>query len=254
MVGTGPDTAPATALLVIVDATVHTARTAHALDCRTVFVQRPGAPVHELVDDSSGYYSVDFTRDALFTGFVEAVLRPLAPTAVISLSDEGARPAALANAVLGTAGTPAEVIERLAAGTPDKPAHGASDRWAYTFSEAGQHRWVALMDADAPPRPTERIVPEEALSTDEYASVMAGLNRFLDSAGLRNGPARIRLRGRNGEVRVLGGAPTVGTDEQSEFIRRLTGFDLTRAALAGAAGRADDRLTGPAHPRKEATR
>ncbi|OCC10717.1 hypothetical protein [Streptomyces sp. PTY087I2] len=254
MVGTAPDTAPATGLLVIVDATAHTARTAHVLDCRTVFVQRPGTPVHELVDDSSGYYSVDFTQDTLFTGFVEEVLRPLAPTAVISLSDEGARAAALANAVLGTAGTPVEVIERLAAGPPGEAAHGATDRWAYTFSEAGRHRWVALMGADASPLPAERVLPEEVLSADEYESVGAALNGFLDAAGLRNGPARIRLRGRDGEVRVLGGAPTVGTDEQSEFIRRHTGFDLTHAALAGAVGRADDRLTGPAQPWKEATR
>ncbi|MEU2071379.1 hypothetical protein [Streptomyces anulatus] len=252
MVGTGRNTTPTTGLLVVIDATTHTARTAHALGCRTVFVQRPGAPVHELVDDSSGYYSVDFTQTALFTGFVEEVLRPLAPTAVISLSDEGAMPAARANAVLGTAGTPVEVIERLTAGMPDEAAVGA-ERWAYTFSEAAEHRWVALVDEGAPPSSAEAMLPEQVLSPDEYDSVAAALKRFLDTAGLRNGPARIRLRSRDGELCVLDGAPTVGTDEQSELIRRITGFDLTRAGLAGAAGLADDRLTNSAHA-QEATR
>jgi hypothetical protein len=114
------DHRPGKGPLVVIDADVATARLAHALGYRTVFVQRPGAPVQALVDDHSGYYTVDFASDA-FAGFVEEVLRPLAPTAVISRSGDGARPAELANALLATAGSAVEVTERLAGAGPPGP-------------------------------------------------------------------------------------------------------------------------------------
>ncbi|MFI7288291.1 hypothetical protein ACIBRY_16815 [Streptomyces anulatus] len=253
MVGPRPDTEPTTGLLVIIDASVRTARTAHTLGCRTVFVQRPGDPVHEVVDDFSGYYSVDFSGET-FTGFVEEVLRPLAPAAVISLSDEGALPAALANSLLGTAGTPIEVVRRLTAGPPGDAAEGATERWAYTFSEAGAHRWVALVDRGASPTETEQVAPEQLLSSGDYDVIEAALKGFLDTVGLENGTARIRLRSQDGEVRVLGATSTAGTDEQAELVRRLTGFDLTRAALARAIGLVDDHLASSALAQKGATR
>ncbi|MEU4216679.1 ATP-grasp domain-containing protein [Actinoplanes sp. NPDC026623] len=45
--------------------------------------------------------------------FVEQVLRPLAPDAVVSVREDGLVPAALANARLGLRGTPLEVVETL---------------------------------------------------------------------------------------------------------------------------------------------
>ncbi|MFH8991852.1 acetyl-CoA carboxylase biotin carboxylase subunit family protein [Streptomyces sp. NPDC017940] len=115
--------------LVLIDASVAAARTAHSLPYQTFFVQRPGAPVQDLVDDHSGYYTVDFAADGAadgagdpvpqaFTDFVTRVLRPLAPMAVVGLSPAGQRAAAVANSLLGTAGVPAEDLERLTEPTP----------------------------------------------------------------------------------------------------------------------------------------
>jgi len=253
MVGPQRDGRPASGRLVVVDAGVHTARSAHTLGCHIVFVQRPGAPVHELVDEFSGYYSVDFTGET-FEAFVLEVLGPLAPTAVVSLSEDGAPPAALANSLLGTPGIRTDVLRRLAAGPGGAEADDTAERYAYTFSEAGVHRWVALVDEGARPTLPEHIVPERRLTPDEHDAVEAALTGFLDAAGLENGPARIRLRGRDGAVRVLGATATTGTDEEAELIRRLTRFDLVRAALGRAIEVAHDDTTSPARAQEATAR
>ncbi|MFI5528227.1 hypothetical protein ACIA8O_06655 [Kitasatospora sp. NPDC051853] len=110
--------------LVLVDAGPAAARAAHRLGCHTVFVQLPGSAPQELVDDRSGYYSVDFLGEG-FPAFVEEVLRPLAPTGVVSPSARGRAPAALANALLGIDGSPAELARRAAAPAGEDPEAGA---------------------------------------------------------------------------------------------------------------------------------
>ncbi|MVO88938.1 hypothetical protein GPA10_30325 [Streptomyces sp. p1417] len=123
--------------LVLIDADVAAARTAHSLPYQTFFVQRPGAPVQDLVDDHSGYYTVEFTHEhehgyeqeqehghehdpapKEFADFVDQVLRPLSPMAVVGLSPAGQRAAAVANSLLGTGGIPAEDLERLTRPAP----------------------------------------------------------------------------------------------------------------------------------------
>ncbi|MFE6399643.1 ATP-grasp domain-containing protein [Streptomyces alboflavus] len=122
--------------LVLIDASVAAARTAHSLPYQTFFVQRPGSPVQDLVDDHSGFYTVDFAQDSgpgdsglgdsepeasvpeAFTDFVTQVLRPLAPMAVVGLSPAGQRAAAVANSLLGTSGIATEDLERLTQSPP----------------------------------------------------------------------------------------------------------------------------------------
>ncbi|MFE4832204.1 hypothetical protein [Streptomyces sp. NPDC056672] len=244
---------PASGRLIVIDASVRTARSAHTLGCHTVFVQRPGAPVHELVDDFSGYYSVDFTGET-FKGFVLEVLRPLAPAAVISLSNDGALPAALANSLLDTPGTRADVLQRLTVDAMGGEVDDTGESYAYTFSEAGAHRWVALVDEGTQPTLPEHVVPERRLTSSEYDTVEAALTGHLDAAGVENGPARIRLRSRDGEVRILGAAPTAGTDEEAELVRQLTGFDLVRASLSRALELAGHDATSLAHVQERAGR
>ncbi|MZD56777.1 hypothetical protein [Streptomyces sp. SID5606] len=239
--------------LVIVDASVRTARIAHTLGCHTVFVQRPGAPVHDLVDDFSGYYSVDFTGQA-FEEFVVEVLSPLAPAAIISLSDDGVLPASIANSLLGTPGSPPDVVRRLIADPPGGKPDDAEESYAYTFSQAAAHRWVALLDAGAQPTLPEHVVPERRLTVAERDNIGVSLTQFLDTAGLEDGPARIRFCSRDGEVHILGATPTAGTDEEAELVRRLTGFDLTRATIDLARGIADDDATRSARAQEGATR
>ncbi|MEU6275756.1 hypothetical protein ABZ871_25585 [Streptomyces populi] len=228
--------------LVVIDASVRTARIAHSLGCHTVFVQLPGAPVWDLVDDYSGYYTVDFAGTSGdgevgegFTGFVEAVLRPLAPTAVVSLTARGLMPAAVANALLGTHGTPVEVLKRMAAGVT-VAGSGGRELTAYTFTGDGTHRWPAVIDGQSPPARAEDVVPQQCLSAQEYDAAQTTLNRFLDSTGLENGPARIRLWTNGGEVRVTAAEHLPGDDEEAALLWRLTGLDLTRWALGRPLG------------------
>lgn len=242
--------------LVVVDASVRTARTAHSLGCHTFFVQRPGDPVQELVDDFSGYYTVDFPTEPAdrlgddrtrplgdlasesFTDFVEAILRPLAPTAVVSLSAAGALPAAVANSLLGTAGTPVELVRRLMATTragADADSGAGRELTAYTFSVEGVHRWVGVMDPHAPPVRRAHVVPNACLTPLEYDAVGSALTEFLDDVGLRNGPARVSVREEDRTVRITGAEPIVD-DGEAELLRRLTGLDLTRWALGRPLG------------------
>ncbi|AUY53132.1 hypothetical protein [Streptomyces sp. CB01881] len=104
--------------LVVIDADARAARAARTLGCRIVYVQQPGSPVHELVDDDSGYYSVDFTGPK-FAGFVGEVLRPLLPTAAVSLTAQGLAAADVVNSLLGTAGTPPGILQRLTGTGPE---------------------------------------------------------------------------------------------------------------------------------------
>lgn len=127
-----PTTAPASAgpdgTLVVIQASVDVAAAAHRLGRPAVFVQQPGGPVAELLDDQALLHSLDHAG-AGFPDFVERVLRPLDPRAVVTL-DETAGPAAeLANDVLGI---PRETADRVRARllaevrTPNGPAATAA--------------------------------------------------------------------------------------------------------------------------------
>ncbi|MFJ6392835.1 ATP-grasp domain-containing protein [Streptomyces sp. NPDC091972] len=98
--------------LVVIGASVNIARVAREIGCRTVFVQQPGSPVEKLVDTRSNLYSVDFT-DGRFIDFVDFVLRPLRPDAVVSVTERGLLPAAIAAEHLGLPGVPPAVVSRL---------------------------------------------------------------------------------------------------------------------------------------------
>ncbi|MFE7935690.1 ATP-grasp domain-containing protein [Streptomyces sp. NPDC057456] len=88
--------------LVVIGASVNIASVAHGIGCRTVFVQKPGSPVEKLVDTRSNLYSM-----------VDFVLRPLKPHAVVSLTETGLLPAAIAAERLGLPGVPPDVVTRL---------------------------------------------------------------------------------------------------------------------------------------------
>ncbi|MFJ3162415.1 ATP-grasp domain-containing protein [Streptomyces kanasensis] len=55
-------------------------------------------------------HSVDYQHAPTFLAFVDAVLRPLAPAAVVSLTELGLEPAAVAARHLGATGTPPEAV------------------------------------------------------------------------------------------------------------------------------------------------
>ncbi|MEU1437698.1 hypothetical protein ABZ438_27070 [Streptomyces sp. NPDC005786] len=215
--------------LVLIDATVNTAKAAHALGCHTVFVQQPGSCAQDLVDDQSGYYSVDFTGDA-YESFVDEVLRPLNPIAVVSLSAAGIAPAAVATELLSTPGTPTSVLTALAEGV--RPAVDANGRTVlvHCFATDGVHELVSVAPRESLPDCQEQVGPEAILRSTEREAAFRALRELLDGAGLKNGFVRA-------EVELSGGTPRVVSiqhhvdDDEAALLRQLIGTDLTRRAL-----------------------
>ncbi len=106
------DTRATTGSLVILGASERAARLADNLPCPVVHVAKPGGDVSALVRGDASYYSVDYAGHG-FDDFAEAVLRPLKPRAVVSLTEMGVLPAARANETLGLPGTPAAVADAV---------------------------------------------------------------------------------------------------------------------------------------------
>ncbi|WP_308369135.1 MULTISPECIES: ATP-grasp domain-containing protein [unclassified Streptomyces] len=93
--------------LVIVGANPTVAREAAALPVELVHVQLPGAPA---LDPDSRVLTADFLDLPAFLAFTDEVLRPLAATAVVSLTELGLEPAALAARRLGVVGVDPAVV------------------------------------------------------------------------------------------------------------------------------------------------
>ncbi|WP_433544673.1 ATP-grasp domain-containing protein [Streptomyces sp. CA-294286] len=93
--------------LVVVGANPTVAREAKALPCKVVHVQLPGAPA---LDHDDQVLTTDFLDLSDFRVFTEEVLRPLAPAAVVSLTELGLEPAALAARQLGVVGVDSAVV------------------------------------------------------------------------------------------------------------------------------------------------
>ncbi len=223
-------------IVVLFDATVPVSKVAHGLGCRIVLVQRPGAPVQDLVGEDTDYYSVDW-EDESFADFIDTVLRPRHPTAVISLTTAGVTAAAMANSMLGTAGTPADVVKAMAAVGDGEDNGGRRRIRVQTFSTAGAHRLVAAVTEGHTPSLPGHVLPEQCLSTAELPAVRDAVTDLLDTAGLTDGPALIRLDLHEHGIRVLAAQPTAAAaDDEAELIRRLTGFDLVRRSLAWPLG------------------
>jgi hypothetical protein len=102
----------AAAPLVILGASERAARLADDIGQPIIHVHKPGGPVSALTRGDTSYYSVDFAG-ASFDAFVEAVLRPLTPCAVVSLTETGILPAANANVALGLPGTRPRIVLTL---------------------------------------------------------------------------------------------------------------------------------------------
>lgn len=109
-------------ILVVVGANPVVAQAAADLTCDVVHVQPPqvrGLPA-ACLETAAGterswsrtVLSCDFRNPSLFVPFVDEVLRPLAPAAVVSLTEPGLEPAAMAAARLGVAGVAPRVVRR----------------------------------------------------------------------------------------------------------------------------------------------
>ena len=98
-------------ILVIVGANPTVARAAATLPCDLVHLQLPGAP--ELDPETaatSTVLTVDFRDPLAFFPFVDEFIRPLSPAAIVSLTEFGMEPAAVAAERLGVRGVAPEVV------------------------------------------------------------------------------------------------------------------------------------------------
>ncbi|GAA2734993.1 ATP-grasp domain-containing protein [Streptomyces nogalater] len=93
--------------LVIVGANPTVARAAASLPGESVHVQLPGAPA---LDPGTRVLTTDFRDLPAFLTFTDEVLRPLRPAAVVSLTEFGLEPAALAARLLGVTGVDPAVV------------------------------------------------------------------------------------------------------------------------------------------------
>jgi hypothetical protein len=94
--------------LAVIGANPTVQRAAATLPVRVLHIQLPRAPAAP--DVAGEFHTVDFRDPAAFGTFVEQVLAPLAPAAVVSLTETGLEAAAVASARLGTPGPAPEVV------------------------------------------------------------------------------------------------------------------------------------------------
>lgn len=94
--------------LVVIGANPSVARAAATLPGDVVHVQVPGSPLRD--GPAWRVLTADFRQQSGFLDFVDRVLRPLAPAAVVSLTEPGLEPAAVAAGRLGCAGVTPQVV------------------------------------------------------------------------------------------------------------------------------------------------
>ncbi|MFF9456950.1 ATP-grasp domain-containing protein [Streptomyces flaveolus] len=94
-------------VLVIIGANPTVARAAASLPGELIHVQLPGAPA---LDPGTRVLTADFRDLPAFLAFTDEVLRPLRPNAVVSLTEFGLEPAALAARRLGVTGVDPAVV------------------------------------------------------------------------------------------------------------------------------------------------
>jgi hypothetical protein len=97
--------------LVIIGANANVMRAAAPLAVDLIHVQLPGATIVDEIDESAAmFFTVDYREPSTFVTFVDEVLKPLSPTAVVSLTEPGLEPAAAAGERLGLRGVALSVV------------------------------------------------------------------------------------------------------------------------------------------------
>ncbi|OII63229.1 hypothetical protein BJP40_24795 [Streptomyces sp. CC53] len=125
--------------LVVLGASGDVAAAAATLPVQVVHVRLPGAP--RPVDATAVVYDVDYQHPPAFLPFVDEVLAPLAPTAVVSLTELGLEPASAAAERLGVTGVPLQAVRD----TRDKL------RMRRLLDRAAPHLNPPYAPGDAPP-------------------------------------------------------------------------------------------------------
>ncbi|MBS2965779.1 ATP-grasp domain-containing protein [Actinocrinis puniceicyclus] len=97
--------------LVILGANPPTARAAATLDCDVIHVQLPDAePLDPASRETSTVFTADFKDPLAFFPFVDEFIRPRSPAAIVSITEFGMEPAAVAAERLGVTGVASDVV------------------------------------------------------------------------------------------------------------------------------------------------
>jgi hypothetical protein len=100
--------------LVVLGANAKVAQAAATLPVSLIHVQQPSISIAaELEGGAAKVFTVDYAEAATFAAFVDEVLAPLAPLAVVSLTEPGLEPAAAATERLGTPGAGLSVVQAI---------------------------------------------------------------------------------------------------------------------------------------------
>lgn len=110
---------------------------------------------------------------------------------------------------------------------------------AETFSADGRHRLVAVAEKRVAPGSfveLGHVIPAPSLDDAALAVAETAVFRFLDTVGLRRGPAHTEFKIVDGSVRIIESHNRVGGDEIPALVKLVTGVDLVRAAIGWPIG------------------
>ncbi len=201
--------------LVVLGASRDVAAAAAALPVPVVHVRMPGAP--RPADPAAVAYSVDYQHPPAFLPFVDEVLAPLKPVAVVSLTELGLEPASAAAERLGVTGVPLEAVRD----TRDKL------RMRRLLAREAPHLNPPYAPGDAPP--------------DEVAALFARGAGVVAKPVAGTGSLAVALLRRPGDLPTAGGARA----PSSNGTYPVGSSASRRCPAAGATGCWASRRNGP---------
>ncbi|MFE7576923.1 hypothetical protein ACFU5Z_19540 [Streptomyces sp. NPDC057521] len=237
------DTAP-TPRLVVIGGDPALAASARSLGCSLVNLQLPGSPVEEYLAPDENYYSIDW-HGASFKRFVDAVIRPLNPVAVVSLGEDSLTAVAAANDLLGLPGLQLTTINAFDAlySAHDSMAVSQDDArfTAAMFTVEGTHRMIGIVEHDPDARTPGQVSLPVSLTDEHVDALTKQISTLLNGLKLQDGPSTTEFRVDLNQTVVTRVRLVPPARDLCAVIHAETGIDLERWALGWPMG-----LGGPA--------
>ncbi len=257
------DTPPAEgrpASLVIIGANAQVARAAATLPVRSIHLQLPGAKDAVEADGETAHtYTVNYRDTPEFLSFVDRVLSPLSPVAVVSLTELGLEPAAIAGERLGTFGVRSDVVRTtrnklamrrvLQRKAPHlNPAFAAGGDPAGVERLFADHSRVVVKPVDGFGSSDVRLVRRFTDLRDEYLSADTLLEQFVD--GTEFSVESMSCGGEHTTIGIAEKGTTAGFVEVSHVMPPPSLDERQRRSVARAVAELLDALgvtDGPTH-------
>ncbi|WP_229891757.1 ATP-grasp domain-containing protein [Streptomyces lavendofoliae] len=246
--------------LVIIGANPTVARAAETLPGELVHVQLPGAPALDPgIVEARMVFTTDFRKGDAFLTFVDEVLAPLRPAAVVSLTEPGLEPAAAAARRLGVRGvtpgvvgatrdklTMRRVLEREAPHlNPDFAPGDDPDAVARLFA---RHERVVAKPVDGFGSTAVRLLDTVHGFPEELATAATLVEQYAE--GLEFSVETLSSGGRHSFVGIAEKGTAGGFVEVSHVMPPPSLDDRRQRLVEGAVGELLDALgltDGPSH-------